>query len=213
MGAGRHLQRRRLLWAAALALPMGCSASGGPRADALAARFLPFTGAVPVGLDLHTGYELAELKVAWLITDFGKRLGRYRQAELGVDIAQLQTDRAFQTVANEVAVAYYQVLRARALRRIAEEAVRRADDDLEVAKKLARGGVIEREKVLRAEVQAAQTRRALDQTEAAVGVAVAALNLAIGINVSCPTEVVETSDIPLFTLSLCDCLQEAVNRR
>jgi outer membrane protein len=175
--------------------------------------FLPFTGAVPVGLDLRTGYELAELKVAWLITDFGKRLGRYRQAGLAVDIAQLQTDRAYQTVANEVAIAYYQVLRTRALRRIAEEAVRRADDELEVAKKLARGGVIEREKVLRAEVQVAQTRRALDQTEAAVGVAVAALNLAIGINVSCPTEVIETADIPSFTLSLCDCLQEAVNRR
>src|SRR5437016_3663576 len=41
MSAGRHLQRRRLLWAAALALPVGCSASGGPRADALAARILP----------------------------------------------------------------------------------------------------------------------------------------------------------------------------
>src|SRR5205814_4172363 len=143
-------------------------------------------------------------------TDFGKRLGRYRQAELGVDIAQLQTDRAFQTVANEVAVAYYQVLRTRALRRIAEEAVRRAEDDLEVARKLARGGVIEREKVLRAEVQVAQSRRALDQTEAAVGVAVAALNLAIGINVSCPTEVVPISDVPPFALSLCDCLQQAV---
>src|SRR5262249_50758666 len=27
--------------------------------------FLPFTGAVPVGLNLHTGYELAELRVQW----------------------------------------------------------------------------------------------------------------------------------------------------
>jgi outer membrane protein TolC len=175
--------------------------------------FLPFTGAVPVGLDLRTGYELAELKVAWLVTDFGKRLGRYRQAELGVDIAQLQTDRAFQTVANEVAIAYYQVLRTRALRRIAQEAVRRADDDLEVAKKLARGGVIEREKVLRAEVQVAQTRRVLDQAEAAVGVAVAALNLAIGINATCPTEVVEVTDIPPFAMSLCDSLKQAVSNR
>jgi outer membrane protein len=175
--------------------------------------FLPFTGAVPVGLDLHTGYELAELKVAWLITDFGKRLGRYRQAELGVDIAQLQTDRAFQTVANEVEIAYYQVLRVRALQRIAQEAVRRAEDDLEVAKKLARGGVVEREKVLRAEVQVAQTLRAQDQTDAAVGVAVAALNLAIGFNVSCATEIVPTSDTPQVTLSLCDCLQQAVDSR
>jgi outer membrane protein TolC len=176
-------------------------------------RFIPALGAVPVGFDAHTGYELAELKVAWLITDFGKRLGRYRQAELGVDIAQLQTDRAFQTVANEVEVAYYQVLRTRALQRIAQEAVRRAEDDLEVAKKLVRGGVIEREKVLRAEVQVATTRRALDQTDAAVGVAIAALNLAIGFNVSCSTEVVAASDIPQFNLSLCECLQQAVDLR
>jgi outer membrane protein TolC len=175
--------------------------------------FLPFTGAIPVGLDLRTGYEVAELKVAWLITDFGKRLGRYRQAELGVDIAQLQTDRAFQTVANEVAIGYYQVLRTRALQRIAREAVRRAEDDLEVVRKLAKGGVLEREKVLRAEVQVATTRRALDQADAAVGVAVAALNLAIGFNVSCPTEVLPTTDIPEFDLSLCDCLQQAVDRR
>src|SRR5262249_3085596 len=157
-----------------------------------------------VGLDLRTGYELAELKGAWLITDFGKRLGRYRQAELAVDIAQLQTDRAFQTVANEVAVAYYQVLRTRAVRPIARPAGRRADDDLEVERKLAGGGVMEGERVLRAEVQVAQTRRALDQAEAAVGVAVAALNLAIGVNVNCPAEVVEPTAIPPFTLSLCD---------
>ena len=175
--------------------------------------FVPFNGSVPVGLGLNTGYEVAELKLAWLITDFGKRLGRYRQAELGVDIAELQTDRAHQTVATEVAVAYFQLLRAQALRRIAEEAVRRADDDLEVSKKLAKGGVIEREKVLRAEVQVAQTKRALDQTDAAVGVAVASLNLAMGVNTCRATDVVPTERIPTFEMSLCDCLQEAVDRR
>src|SRR5262249_18173948 len=103
--------------------------------------FVPFTGAIPIGLNLNTGYEQAELRVQWLLADFGRRIGRYRQAELGVDIAQLQTDRAYQTVANDVAVAYYQVLRARSLKRIAEETVRRAQDDLAVAKKLEKGRV------------------------------------------------------------------------
>jgi outer membrane protein TolC len=175
--------------------------------------FIPFTGAVPVGLDIKTGYELAELKLQWLVCDFGRRLGRYNQAGLAVDIAQLQTERAYQTVANDVSLAYYQVLRAWSLLRIANEAVRRAEDDLDVAKKLAKGGVIEREKVLRAEVALAQAQRARDVAEEADAVAVAALNLAIGLNPSAPTKVVDSGDVPTFSLGLADCLSQAVNGR
>jgi outer membrane protein TolC len=173
----------------------------------------PLLGSIPVGLQGQTGFEVAELKLQWLVCDFGRRLGRYNQAGLATDIAQLQTQRAYQTVANDVAVAYYQVLRARSLRRIATESARRAEDDLDVAKKLAKGGVIEREKVLRAEVALAQALRALDVTEEADTVAVAALNLAIGLNASSVTGVVDTADIPPFNLGLPDCLQAAVGRR
>jgi outer membrane protein TolC len=175
--------------------------------------FVPFNGSLPVGLELHTGYELAEFKLQMLVCDFGRRLGRYHQADLAVDIAQLQTQRAYQTVANEVAVAYYQVLRARSLDRIATDSVRRAEDDLDVARKLAKRGVIEQEKVLRAEVALAQAQRALDQAEEAEGIAVAGLNLAIGFNVSASTDIVNNVDIPPFTLGLVDCLQAAVAGR
>ena len=112
--------------------------------------FIPGTGAIPIGLDIQSGYELTELKLQWLICDFGRRTGLYTQAGLAVDIAQLQTERAYQTVANDVTTAYYQVLRVQALHRIAEESVRRATTDREDAVKLANGGVIENEKVLRA---------------------------------------------------------------
>jgi outer membrane protein TolC len=175
--------------------------------------FLPFTGSLPVGLDIKTGYELAELKLQWLVCDFGRRLGRFHQADLAVDIAQLQTDRAYQTVANDVAVAYYQVLRTRSLHRIAEESVRRGEDDLDVARKLARGGAVEREKVLQAEAALARAQRALDVTEEAEGIAISAFNLAIGLNVSSETRVVDTADIPPFAQSLADCLQAAVTGR
>jgi outer membrane protein len=175
--------------------------------------FIPGLGAIPIGLNINTGYEFADLKLQWLICDFGRRLGRYRQAGLAVDIAQLQSDRAFQTVANEVSVAYYQVLRARALRKTAQDAVRRAEDDLDVAKKLEKGGVVEKEKRLRVEVQLAESQRLLDAAEGAEAVAVAALNLAIGLNVNAPTSVVETSDAPPFTQSLAECLRTAVGLR
>jgi outer membrane protein TolC len=175
--------------------------------------FIPALGAIPIGLNINTGYEFAELRLQWLVCDFGRRLGRYHQAELAVDIAQLQTDRAYQTVANDVAAAYYQVLRTQSLRRIADESVRRAEDDLDVARKLARGGAVEREKVLRAESALAQAQRTRDTVEEAEGVAVAALNLAIGLNVSAATRVVDAADIPPFGLGLADCLRTAVTSR
>ena len=97
--------------------------------------FLPGLGAVPIGLNLGTTFELAELNVQWLLLDFGRRLGVYEQAKLSSDIAGLQTERAHQTVANEVAVAYYNVLRSQALRRTAQDALRRAEEELADARK------------------------------------------------------------------------------
>ena len=93
-----------------------------------------------------------------------------------------------------MATAYYQVLRTAALRRTAEEAVRRAEDDLELARKLKKGDVVLRENVLRAEVELAQARHGLDVAEAAAAVAGASLNLAVGLNVSAPTVVEDVGD-------------------
>jgi outer membrane protein TolC len=132
---------------------------------------------------------------------------------LAVEIARLQTDRAYQTVANEVTAAYYKVLQTISLRRIAQDGVRRADDDLNVARKLEKGGVIEREKVLRAEVQLAQSQRQLESADGAVDIAIAALNLAMGMNVTSPTAVVEVGEIPSPPSSLGECLQAAATQR
>src|SRR5262245_44063505 len=169
--------------------------------------------ALPVGLNVTSGYELADLRLQWLICDFGRRMGRYNQSKLAVDLHALQTDRAYQTVANEVEVAYYNVLRTQALQRVAQESVVRDQDELEVAEKLAKGGVIEREKVLRAEVKLAESNRLKDLSEEAVGVASAALNLAIGLQPNESVAVMEPADLPTFSLSLPDCLQIAINQR
>jgi outer membrane protein TolC len=175
--------------------------------------FIPFTGAVPVGLTIKSGYELAELKVQWLLLDFGRRLGRYEQAKLAMDVAQLQTDRAFQTVANEVSVAYYGVLRAKALRRTSEDATRRAEMQLADARKLLGEGVVERETVLRAEVLRAETRQQLHAAVEVEYVALAELDLAIGLRCNQPVAVVESPAIPAFDRTLADCLQTAVRER
>src|SRR5262249_24723834 len=188
---------------------------------------LPLLGSVPVGLAGDTGFEVAELKLQWLVCDFGRRLGRYNQAGLAVDIAQLQTQRAYQTVANDVSVAYYQVLRARSLRRTAEEAVRRGEDDLDVARKLGKGGVIEREEGLPAQGARAQARGArggagaggagaggaLEGAGGGGGVAAAALNRATGLTVGACPGVGDGGGVPPSPLSRAACRGAAVTRR
>ena len=175
--------------------------------------FLPGIGAVPIGLNLGTTFELAELNVQWLLLDFGRRLGLYEQAKLSSDIAGLQTERAHQTVANEVAVAYYNVLRSQALRRTAQDALHRTEEELADARKRQREGVIEREVVLRAEVQTAEYRQEFHAATEAEFVALAGLNLAIGLKCNEPLRVVEPTDVSPLTTSLADCLQMAIRQR
>ncbi len=175
--------------------------------------FLPGIGAVPFGLNISTTFELAELKVQWLLLDFGRRLGHYEQARLANDIAGLQTERAYQTVANEVAVAYYNLLRTQALRRTAQDALRRAEEELADARKREREGVIEREIVLRSEVQRAEILQGLHAATEAEFVALAGLNLAIGLKGNQPVRVAEPPEIPPLDCSLADCLQTAIRQR
>ena len=61
-----------------------------------------------------------------MLYDFGRTGGRYRQAVARERLAELQLARAEQTVDFDVAVAYLDVLLARAGRRVQDDAVRRA---------------------------------------------------------------------------------------
>jgi outer membrane protein TolC len=158
-------------------------------------------------------YTVAELFLQWTLWDFGQTLGRYRQAEIGVDIAQLQAIRASQTVVFEVGTAYYRVLQTQAGVRTAQEAVRLAESILQVTRTSLKQGLVLRDAVLRGEVQLAQARRAVVAAERAHLVAIAALNQAIGINVSTPTEVVDRTDEPPFGLTLPGSLQLAIDNR
>jgi outer membrane protein TolC len=175
--------------------------------------FIPGVGAVPFGLNIGTSFELAELKVQWLLLDFGRRLGRYEQSRLATEIAGLQTGRAYQTVANEVAVAYYNVLRSQALRRTTQDALRRSEEELVDARKRQREGVIEREVVLRVEVQHAETLQAVHTATEAEFTALAALNLAIGLKSNEPVRVLEPPEPPPIGITLADCLETAVRER
>ena len=80
-------------------------------------------------------------------------------------------------------------------------------------RKLQREGVIEREVVLRAEVQRAETLQAHHAATEAEFVALAALNLAVGLKCNQPIQVVEPPEASPPGLSLVDCLETAVRER
>src|SRR5262249_42368036 len=99
------------------------------------------------------------------------------------------------------------------LRRTAQDALRRAEEELVDARKRQSEGVIEREVVLRSEVQTAEYRQQFHAATEAEFVALAGLNLAMGLKCNEPLRVVDPTEIPPLAPSLDDCLQMAVRQR
>jgi outer membrane protein TolC len=158
-------------------------------------------------------FSLAELHVQWILWDFGKTLGNYDAAVGQREIAELQLARARQTTAYDVTVTYFQVLFAQASRRVAEEALRRAESHLFVATNMLREGATDPDDVLRAEVQLAETRQQLVAAQTNELILTASLNRVIGVNVNYPTKVIPIEEEPSVPYSLVDCLQSAVDNR
>jgi outer membrane protein TolC len=186
---------------------------GGPDTFTFPTQPPPGTVGVVTFSDKTHEHDQTELYLQWLVYDFGRRRGRYDQATLSREIAELQLVRAEQTAALNVAVAYFNLLRGEALRRIARQTVRRAESELRDARNLLRKGAAVRNDVLRAETFLADARLQLVAAERAVGVARAALNEAIGLNVSCPTAVQDRRREPAFSLPLAGTLELAADRR
>jgi outer membrane protein TolC len=158
-------------------------------------------------------FDRSELSVQWTLYDFGRTAGRFGQSVSSTEIARLQFVRAKQTVAYRVASAYFAVLQAQATRRVAEEAVQRAEADLKDARNYLKRGTGLRNEVYRAEAFLAEMRLGLVRASTTVATALAGLNQVIGINVSAPTQLVDVVDERQFQRSLGECLQVAADNR
>jgi len=158
-------------------------------------------------------FQRAELKIQMMICDFGRTLGKYEQALLAKQIADLRCKRIEQTVTYQVIRAYFNVLRALKFARVARDAVKQAQSHLAIAKSLYRNGVVDKNDVLRAEVHLAEVRQRLISAENAVKLATSSLNSVMGINVNYPTEVVDITTPPKCDTDLLAALQKAVAHR
>ncbi|QEL16399.1 TolC family protein [Limnoglobus roseus] len=171
---------------------------------------LPVRGFGPGNQD----FEALDLRVQWTVFQFGKRLAVHDQASMRAEVARWQWERTRQAVAFDVALNYARVLQARASRLVAERAVVRAEAALKDVRNLATNGALTREDVLRAEVFLADVRQGLITATSEAQIAVAALNRAMGVNVSAPTRVADrTADLDEYPVRLEDCLAQAVAGR
>lgn len=175
---------------------------------------LPAASFVPAGLTQGTQeFNLAELGLQWTLLDFGRTAGRYGQAVTRTEIAELQLARAKQTVAYEVASAYFRLLLSQAARRVREQALRQGQAVLKDARTRLKAGVVDRDAVLRAEVEVSEDREALVVAREQVLDAEARLNLTMGRNVSLAIQVMAITSEPAFNLTLEDSLEQAVEQR
>ena len=164
-------------------------------------------------IEWNSQYNQIELETQWIIWDFGRRLGRYRQADIMVDIARLKYQRACQTVGYDATEAYYRVLLAYSTVVTAQNTLRRAEEYLRVAKNLFQQGEVDRESIYSAELQVAKARQECVSARTRVNTSTAQLNLAMGRNTLCPTRVRLIESEPQFQADLPACLNTAVNCR
>ena len=144
--------------------------------------------------------------------DFGRRAGEYGQAISKARAESLVLERARQTVAFDVASAYFQLLAVRAEVRVRTEAMRMAEAIRRNVGTRRLEGTAEREDVLRADVEVSRTAEELVATRQATLDAEALLNQALGCPGGGPLIVADVARRPPFAESLEDCLQPGPRR-
>ena len=164
-------------------------------------------------LQWNSQYNQVELETQWIIWDFGRRAGTYRQADILEQIAQLKCQRACQTVAYDATEAYYRVLLAYSTVVTARNTLRRAEEFLRVSNNLFEQGEVDRESVYSAKLQVAKARQQCVSARTLVNTATAQLNLTMGQNTVCPTRVQQIDGEPAVDINLFSCLHTAVAYR
>ncbi len=101
----------------------------------------------------------------------GAILNSYRLARLGVDIAKIDVEKVKQELTLRVVEAYFNILTAIELKKVADQAVLQLENQLEVAREFFNVGMIPKNDVLKVEVELANVMQR--QTTAANGIELA----------------------------------------
>jgi outer membrane protein TolC len=143
-------------------------------------------------------------------------LVRVREAMAqGERAAELSQETVRETVRFRVAEAFFRVLMVQRMAEVAARGVETVEAHLATARRFSEAGYVGREDVLRAETMLLRVKDQLNQAQAGIALARAALNVQIGLPASEPTQPVGTypDPPPAFETTEEACLQAALQRR
>lgn len=109
---------------------------------------------------------------------------RVTRAQLGQKQADAETDQVEQHVRFETLRAFYDLLLAQAKKEVADEAVKLAEADVKLSRDRVEAGTSVVSDLLAAEVQLAESRQQVIQTDGEIAIAEAALNTALGLPIT-----------------------------
>ncbi len=121
-----------------------------------------------------------------------------RAATLGYELSLLEYERARNDLILQVTNAYQNVARADAFVRVAEEALKNAQERLRITRTQVDTGVASRFDLLRAETQVAQSEQALLNARNQAEIARATLNNLLGRDLNTPVQVAPPESLPAF---------------
>ncbi|GBC93618.1 Solvent efflux pump outer membrane protein SrpC [bacterium HR15] len=136
-----------------------------------------------------------------------------RAASLGYELTLLDYERTRNELILQVTNAYQNVARAESFVRVAEEALKNAQERLRITRTQVDTGVASRFDLLRAETQVAQNEQALLNARNQVEIAKAALNNLLGRDLNAPVQVVLPDSLPAMEQELDALIHEAYARR
>jgi outer membrane protein len=141
----------------------------------------------------------------------GGILANYQASSIGENIARMEETSRYQDVVQDVKIAYFDILRAQSIEKVAGQSVENLTAHRDVAENYFQVGIIPKNDLLHAEVQLANGKLSLVKAKNAVELAKSRFNTVLKRGISEPVAVVDILTYHPFKQSFEECLNIALN--
>jgi outer membrane protein TolC len=170
-------------------------------------------GGAPKPSPLFSTSQTAQVTLSQILFDFGKVFAARDVKRAEAEVARLDAEVQKDLTVLAVKQGYFNLLLAKRLVLVNQEAVARAELNLRSAKGFFEVGTRPKIEVVRSEVDVANAQVALIQARNAVSLARVALNTAMGITVDAPTEVEDILAYEPYPVDQSQLIPEALRQR